>query len=199
MFLFPKHNTVNDSITCTRNRQPKGTKWKNPVLLLKKRGWKTSLDILNITVIHQHKSDSSQQCAAAPWESILLTRAGSLDFPGVGLRGFGVEGASPVLEEPGSSFLRVGARSNPFPWGEWEGLPAGEFGSWTTNRDWKIIKRPVWNFPVSTLLLFQSCPQVHFTAFHHYDIILTVTFLSTCIVVFLHCTSCHLFTFLSFF
>lgn len=58
-----------------------------------------------------------------------FTCAGSLAFPGVGLRGFGVEGASPALEEPGSSFLRVGARSSPFPWGEWGGLPVGELGS----------------------------------------------------------------------
>lgn len=50
--------------------------------------------------------------------SVYLTCPGSLAFPVVGLRGFGVDGASPVLEDPGSSFLRVGARSNPFPWGE---------------------------------------------------------------------------------
>lgn len=69
-----------------------------------------------------------------PFLWIYPTCAGSLDFPGVGLRGFGVDGASPVLEEPGISFLRLGARSNPFPWGEWGGLPAGEFGSWMTKR-----------------------------------------------------------------
>jgi len=65
--------------------------------------------------------------------SMYLTCAGSLAFPGVGLRGFGVEGASPVLDEPGSSFLRVGARSSPFPCGECGGLPAGELGSWGTS------------------------------------------------------------------
>lgn len=48
-------------------------------------------------------------------KSPYLTCAGSLAFPGVGLRGFGVEGASPAFEEPGISFLRLGARSNPFP------------------------------------------------------------------------------------
>lgn len=53
----------------------------------------------------------------------------SLAFPGVGLRGLGVEGASPALEEPGISFLRLGARSSPFPCGEWGGVPAGELGS----------------------------------------------------------------------
>lgn len=47
-----------------------------------------------------------------------LTCPESLAFPGVGLRAFGVDGASPVLEEPGISFLRLGARSNPLPWGE---------------------------------------------------------------------------------
>lgn len=47
-----------------------------------------------------------------------LTCVGSLAFPGVGLRGFGVEGASPAFEDPGISFLKLGARSNPFPWGE---------------------------------------------------------------------------------
>lgn len=48
---------------------------------------------------------------------------------GVGLGTGDEEGASEGLGDPGSSFLRVGARSIPFPWGEFIWLSLGEMGS----------------------------------------------------------------------
>lgn len=65
-----------------------------------------------------HDKGINVQTREKQTEASLLTCAGSFAFPGVGLRGFGVEGASPAFEEPGMSFLRLGARSNPFPRGE---------------------------------------------------------------------------------
>lgn len=94
----------------------------------------------------------------------------------VGLRGFGVDGASPVLEDPGSSFLRVGARSNPFPWGEWGGLPAGELGSWATKRGEKIFnvlheyKRDLIS-DRTMLSLFSFYPDLQSAAFFHCGIL----------------------------
>lgn len=56
------------------------------------------------------------------------TCAGSLLLPGAGLWSGG-EGAGGRLGDLGSSFLSVGARSKPFPWGECGVLPTGEEGS----------------------------------------------------------------------
>ncbi len=54
------------------------------------------------------------------------TCAVSLFLPGGGLCGGEAGGG---LGDPGSSFLRVGARSKPFPCGDRGPLPTGEDGS----------------------------------------------------------------------
>lgn len=101
-----------------------GTRCSGGESLAVGRGWRARLGQWRLGLIHLsasqaiHNKPKELSRLPPPGLFFCVTCEDSLAFPGVGLRGLGVDGASPAFEEPAISFLRLGARSSPFPCGE---------------------------------------------------------------------------------